>query len=202
MTVMAAKVDETDERCGAEDIDDTTSGGATSEDSRRNSSWKGRVVARRRLIAVCLSVVTAAALVAALYFGQYRADQQISAAETAVVSAASQGAAALLSYAPDSLDRDLAAAQTHLTGEFLTYYREFADQIVAPAAKQRDVHAAATTVRSAPVEVHADHAKVLLFLDQTTTSRDNPDPVQSASSVMVGLAKVDGHWLISSLDPL
>ncbi len=147
-------------------------------------------------------MTTAAGLVATLYFGQYQTDQQIASAQTAAVSAASQGAVALLSYAPDSLDQDLAAAQTHLTGEFLTYYREFAHQIVAPAARQRDVYATATVVRSAAAEVRVDQATVLMFLNQTTTSRESPDPVQSATSVMVGLVKVDGHWLISSLDPL
>jgi len=42
---------------------------------------------------------------------------------------------------------------------------------------------------------------VPIFLDQTT-SRDNPDPVETASSVMVGLTKVGPRWLIPSFDPL
>lgn len=44
--------------------------------------------------------------------------------------------------------------------------------------------------------------KVPIFLDQTTTSRDNPDPVETASSVMVGLTKVGPRRLISWFDPL
>jgi Mce-associated membrane protein len=41
-----------------------------------------------------------------------------------------------------------------------------------------------------------------VFLNQNTTSRDNPAPVQTASSVKVGLTKVDGSWRISSFDPV
>ena len=149
-------------------------------------------------VALCSS----AALAGALYFGQHRADQQTAAAETAAVAAATQGSVALLSYAPDSIEPDLAAAQSHLTGEFLTYYSDFAHQIVAPAAKDKAVHATATVVRAAPVDVDGAHAKVLIFLNQSTTSRDNPDPVQTSSSVMVGMTKRDGRWLISSFDPI
>ena len=169
---------------------------------RNRRGWVRRVAARWPLVAACLALLVSVALVAGLYIGQYRADRAISAAQTAVVSAASQGSVALLSYAPDTLERDLPAAQSYLTGEFLTYYRDFANQIVAPAAKQKDVHATAAVVRAAPAEVHADTAKVMIFLNQTTTSRDNPDPLQTASSVMVGMTKVGQRWLISSFDPM
>jgi Mce-associated membrane protein len=137
-----------------------------------------------------------------LYAGEERAGLRARSATTDVVGAATQGTVSLLSYAPESVDPDLAAARSHLTGEFLTYYSDFADQIVAPAAKQKGVRATAAVVRVAPAEVGADSAKVLVFVDQTTTSRENPGPVHSASSVMVGMTKVGPRWLISSFDPL
>ena len=52
------------------------------------------------------------------------------------------------------------------------------------------------------LEWRPDAAQVLIFLNQNTTSRDNPVPVQTASSVKVGLTKVDGAWRISSFDPV
>jgi hypothetical protein len=52
--------------------------------------------------------------------------------------------------------------------------------------EQKDVHATASVVRAAPAELHADTARVSIFRNQTTTSRDDPDPVQSASTVTVG----------------
>lgn len=164
--------------------------------------WARRLAARWRLIAVACVLLVSASVAAGLYFGQYRTDVETADATSSVISAATEGAVALLSYAPDSLDHDLVTARSHLAGDFLTYYSQFSDQFVAPAAKQKDVHATATVTRAAAVDVHADSARVLIFLNQTTTSRDDPDPVQTVSSVMVQLAKVDGRWLISSFDPI
>jgi Mce-associated membrane protein len=202
MTILTPGVDATHLE-PADDVDDTETVQADEViDTAPRSSWVRRVLRRWRPIAMAIVLLASAAGVSVLYFGPHRADQDIAAATTAVVDAASQGSVALLSYAPGSVEPDLAAAQSHLTGEFLTYYSQFANQIVAPAAKQKDVHATATVVRAAPAEVAVDHAKVLIFLNQTTTSRDNPEPAQTASSVMVGLTKVGPRWLISSFDPL
>lgn len=180
--------------------DDANVDGAESPTPRRGGVR--RVLGQWRRIAIAVALISSTAVAGGLYFGQYRADQQTAEAAADAVGAASEGSVALLSYAPGSVDPDLAAAQSHLTGEFLTYFSQFANQIVAPAAKEKNVHATAMVVRAAPVEVDTGHAKVLIFLNQTTTSRDNPEPVETASSVVVGLTKVGSRWLISSFDPL
>jgi Mce-associated membrane protein len=154
-------------------------------------------------LAGALLLIAAAALSAGLYFYQYRPDQQTNpAAAQSAIRAASDGTVALLSYSPDSLDRDFSAAKTHLTGDFLSYYNQFTDQIVAPAAKQKGVKTSAVVVQSAVSELHSDSAVVLLFINQSTTSTDRPDPALSASSVLVSLTKVHGAWLISKFDPV
>jgi Mce-associated membrane protein len=159
--------------------------------------------ARWRLILTVLIAAASVAVATALYLTQYRTDVQTDdAAASAAVRAASEGTVALLSYQPDSVDTDLAAAKTHLTGEFLTYYGKFSDEILLPAAKERAVRTDAAVVRAAEAEIHRDTAKVLVFVNQTTTSRERPDAAQTASSVMVSLAKVDGRWLISAFDPI
>jgi hypothetical protein len=45
-------------------------------------------------------------------------------------------------------------------------------------------------------------AAILVFVNQTTTSQDKPSPTTASSSVRVGLAKVNGTWLINRFDPL
>lgn len=157
----------------------------------------------RRLLAAVLVAAASVAAAVALYLTQYRTDVQTdSAAASSAVDAASDGTTALLTYRPDTLDSDLTAAKAHLTGEFLTYYGKFSDEILQPAAKDRAVTAEASVVRAAPVEIHPDTAKVLVYVNQTTASRERPDAAASASSVMVTLTKVDGRWLISAFDPL
>lgn len=164
-------------------------------------TWTHWVAARWRLLAAVGFLVISIAVAAAVYFGPHRNDRETAAASGQALAAAQQGAVALLSYAPDTLERDLSNARSHLTGDFLTYYSQFADQILTPAARQKDVHASASVVRAAVIDARPDTAHVLLFINQTTTSRDNPAPAQAASSVKVGLTKADGSWRISSFDP-
>ncbi|MCV7031777.1 hypothetical protein [Mycobacterium sherrisii] len=138
-----------------------------------------------------------------LYFQQYRPDQQTNAAVAdAVVSSASDGTVALLSYSPDSLDKDFAAAKSHLSGDFLSYYNQFTEQIVAPAAKQKSLKTNARVLGAAVQELHPDSAVVLVLVDQSTTSKDNPDPAMSSSSVLVSLTKLNGAWLITKFEPV
>jgi Mce-associated membrane protein len=181
--------------------DEETAASAQATDARPGRIR--RVTSHWRLITVVVSLVVAAGVAAGLYSTQYRPDRETDdAAAKAVIAAASEGTTSLLSYAPDSLDRDLATAKSHLTGDFLTYYSKFTEQIVAPAAKQKAVNTTASVVRAAVSELHPDSAKVVVFLNQTTTSKDRPDPTQTASSVVVSLIKVNGNWLISAFDPV
>lgn len=171
--------------------------------TKRPRSRIRRALSHWPLLIIGLLLVAAAAGTATLYFGEYRHDQQTNdAAAKSVISAATEGTVALLSYAPDKLESDLAGAKSHLTGDFLTYYGKFADQIVAPAAKQKAVNTQATVKRAVISELHPETARVLIFLDQTTTSKDQPEPVQTASSVMVSMTKSHGTWLISAFNPI
>lgn len=154
------------------------------------------------VILIALLLISAGSA-AWLYFKQYKSDQQTNpdAART-VVSAASDGTVALLSYSPESLDKDFAAAKSHLSGDFLNYYNQFTEQIVAPAAKQKSLKTTAHVMGAAVQELHPDSAVVLVFVDQSTTSKDKPDPSMSASNVLVSLTRVNGHWLITKFDPI
>ena len=160
---------------------------------------------RRHLVAIVLAaaLVLSGALTGWLYLSQYRPDQQTDAAarETAL-EAAKTGTVALLSYSPDTLDENFTTAKSHLTGEFLDYYTEFTQQVVAPAATQKSVNTEAKVILGAVSDLRPGAAEVLLFINQTTTSQENPDGAFAASSVKVGLQKVDGNWLIASFDPV
>jgi Mce-associated membrane protein len=51
------------------------------------------------------------------------------------------------------------------------------------------------------VEMHPGSAQVLLFINQTTTSAQNPATSSASRSILATLTKVDGKWLISSMKP-
>jgi Mce-associated membrane protein len=164
--------------------------------------WMRRLLARWRVILLTLAVAAAVGLAGGLFFFQYRPNQQTNdAAAHAAIRAASDGTVAVLSYSPVTVDNDLAAAKSHLTGDFLKYFNDFGRYFVAPAVRQQGVKASASVQRAAVVELHPDSAVVLLFVHQTSTSKDKPDPALTTNSVRVTLTKVNGSWLIAKFEP-
>jgi Mce-associated membrane protein len=201
-------------------IDDQTEEKTTGTDEKEPANTtaceaapgKGdRAARRQRAIVVpavlALLLLTSGGLAGWLYFHQYRPDQQAppsptAATNQAAVDAARDGTAALLSYKPDTLDQDFAAAKSHLTGDFLNYYDQFTREIVTPAAKQKAVTTTAQVVHAAVSEQHSNSAVVLVFVNQATVSKDRPDPAMAASSVLVSLTKVRDKWLITKFEPV
>jgi Mce-associated membrane protein len=175
-------------------------------DPQADSGKRGRlrpVHKRVGAILLVLALLASAGVAAWLYFFQYRPDQQVNAdAARVAVDAASTGTIAILSYSPDTLEQDFTAAKSHLTGDFLNYYTQFTEQIVTPAAKEKSVKTTASVVQAAVSELHPDSAVVLVFINQTTTSKENPDGAFAASAVKVGMKKIDGRWLIDAFDPV
>ena len=191
-----ADIDEAESAAEAESADQPGDAAAP----RRARQGFGRYVGA---ILVAAALLISAGVAGWLYYYQYRPDQQTNAAaESVALDAAKNGTIALLSYSPDSLDKDFAAAKSNLTGDFLSYYTKFTEQIVTPAAKEKQVKTAASVVRAAVSEIHPDSAVALVFINQVTTSKENPDGAFAASSVKVSLQKADGRWLISAFDPV
>lgn len=163
--------------------------------------WTRRCLARWRPILLTILLVGATGFGAGYFYFVYRPDLQTNkAAAHQVIEAASDGAVALLSYSPATLDRDFANAKSRLTEGYLAYYQRFADQIVGPSAQRGQVTTTATVVKAAVSEMHPGSAVVLVFVKQKTTSKDKPQPVLTSSSLRVALTKVNGSWLIEKFD--
>jgi Mce-associated membrane protein len=195
------EADTTDEPEQADDSADDVSAG----DKALLADPPPRTLFRRLLVPVALAVLLLASIGVTTWFylAQFRPDQQTNdAAKATVLQAAAAGTTSLLSYSPDTLDKDFANAKTHLTGDFLNYYTQFTHDIVTPAARDKAVKTSATVVQSGVSEMNPTSATVLLFLNQTTTSKENPDGSFTASSVKVGLTKVGNDWLINAFDPV
>ncbi|WP_101946483.1 hypothetical protein [Mycobacterium sp. 3519A] len=184
------------------DVDEKATDTAESKPAKLSATRRA-VVGRIGAIVLAVALLASGGATAWLYFNQYRADRQTDdAAANVALDAAKVGTVAMLSYSPESLDKDFANAKSHLTGDFLSYYTNFTQQIVTPAAKQKAVKTTAAVVRAAVSEMHPDSAVVLVFINQNTTSKENPDGAFAASAVKVGLKKVNDTWLISSFDPV
>ena len=117
------------------------------------------------------------------------------------VRAATDGAAALLTYHADSVDSDLRAARERLTGNFKTSYTAYTHQVVIPDSHRKHVSAVAIVPAAASVWTSTSRAVVMVFVNQTFNSDLDP-PTATASSVRVSLAKISGRWLISDFTPV
>jgi Mce-associated membrane protein len=128
-------------------------------------------------------------------------------ARTESVQAASDTTVAMLSYKPDTVEKQLTEARNRLTGEFLGTYTELTTNVVIPGAQQKKISAVASVPRlddkpaAASVSADPSHAVVLVFVNQTVTVGDGV-PADTASSVRITLDKVGDRWLISQFDPV
>lgn len=164
---------------------------------RRNRPPLTRIVAY-----VVLPIVALALSVAAGYLkwqdGTAR-DSQTAAADS--VRVATESTIAMLSYRPDTAEKDLNAAADRLTGAFRDQYNDLIKNVVIPGAQQDQISAVATVPAAASVSATRDHAEVLVFINQTTMIGNDP-PATTTSCVSITLEKSGDRWLVSQFEPV
>lgn len=157
----------------------------------------------RRLLAYGVVPVLALILGLVAAYLKWQADSaalsQAAAGES--TRAASDSTIAMLTYHPDTVDKDLTAAANRMTGTFRAEYTKLINDVVIPGAKQKQISAVATVPGAASVSASANHAVVLVFVNQAITIGDGA-PTDNASTVRVTLDKVHSQWLISHFDPI
>jgi Mce-associated membrane protein len=172
-------------------------------DAKEIPAQRGSRFSWTRILAI--GVLPALALLLALGDGYLKwLDGSAHASRVAAeesVKAATDSTIAILSYRPDTVDRDLTGAAGRLTGGFRQQYTQLVSDVVAPGAKQQHISAVATVPAAASVSATENHAVVLVFINQTTTI-GNDAPTQTTSSVRVTMERVHDRWLISQFDPV
>jgi Mce-associated membrane protein len=176
---------------------------ADDSDTQPKSKREKRPIVWSRVVGY--GVLPGLALVLALAAGYLKwvigSADDIALARTESVRAASEDTVALLSYKADSVDKDLGAARERLTGEFKDAYTEMTRQVVIPGAKEKHISAVAKVKAAASVSATANHAVVLLFVDQTVTIGEGV-PTDTQPVIRTTLDKVNGRWLVSRFDPV
>jgi Mce-associated membrane protein len=124
-------------------------------------------------------------------------DSEFVAAES--VQAAKDSTVALLTYKPDTVERDLTAARDRTTGAFRDSYTDLIEKVVIPGARQQQISATVTIPAATAVSAEPNHAVVLVFVNQgVTVGKDNP--TSSQSSMKVTMDRVGDRWLVSGFD--
>jgi Mce-associated membrane protein len=117
------------------------------------------------------------------------------------MQAAKDSTIAMLSYKPDTVEKQLGDARSLLTGDFRDQYTSLTNDVVIPGAKQKQISAVATVPAVASVSADPNHAVVLVFVNQTVVVGQDA-PTDTASSVRVTLDKIGNRWLISKFEPV
>ncbi|MEA1798280.1 MULTISPECIES: hypothetical protein [Rhodococcus] len=178
-------------------VDDASSPAEDALSSQRRPRW----VSVWFTLAVLL-VASTFATWAYLFFVTRPADNALAPArQQAAVDAAADAAVAILTYKSDTVDADLEAATSRVTGTFGDYYRTFTRDVVAPAAKEKQISTSATVVGKAISEYRADKATVVVFLNQATTTADVTEPTATSTTIRVEVERHGDNWLVSKFDP-
>ena len=159
-------------------------------------AWS-RVLAFGMLPAVALLIASAAAFLK----WEDSSSREDDTARIESVQAARDSTIALLSYRPDTVEKDLGAARERLTGNFRDSYTSLTHDVVIPGAKQKQISAVATVPAASSVSASGTHAVVMVFVNQTVIIGQDA-PTDTASTVRVSLDKVEGRWLISQFEPI
>lgn len=162
----------------------------------RRNNWS-RVLAYGVLPGVALILASAAGLLN--WQRESIADTERDRIEA--TQAARDGTVALLTYRPDTVERDVAAARDRLTGRFKDAYTSLTRDVVIPGSKQKHISAVATVQSAASVSAKPSQEVILLFVGQTTIAGGEA-PTHTTSSVRVTLDNIGGRWLISGFDPV
>ncbi|WP_029114202.1 hypothetical protein [Mycobacterium sp. URHB0044] len=195
------KADETkaDETSDEEATDEAAADAETAEVPKartRSIDW-GRVAAYGVLPALALLLVLAAGYLKYV-------DNSVRDSDTARIESmqvAKDSTIAMLSYQPDTVDKQLNDARNLLTGDFQNSYTGLINDVVIPGAKQKKISAVATVPAAASVSAEPNHAVVLVFVNQTVVVGADA-PTDTASSVKVTLEKHGDKWLISEFQPV
>ena len=184
------------------DTSDTSTG--TEEREPRSTGWWGS-----RMSMIVLSVVLALLLVLTglAAWGLLGTDgvQDINEADAVdrsmrtAPAAAEAAAAAILAYNHETLDADQDSATRFMTEEFAAEYSDTFEKVVRPAAEANNAKVTATVNASSVIRATEDTARVLLFVDQSTTSTANDGPQIALNRVVMSMVREDGSWLVEDI---
>ncbi|WP_052688901.1 hypothetical protein [Williamsia herbipolensis] len=137
-----------------------------------------------------------------LYFHlEHRDSAAVAASRADVMTAATDGTRAVLTYRAGSVDADLARAATFLTGDFRDYYTKLGTDAIAPNARSRGLSSEAAVAGTSTIRVDQGSAGALVFVNQSVTPASGAASVTS-TAIRVHLTEVDGRWLIDRFEPI
>ncbi|GIH25503.1 hypothetical protein Aph01nite_38130 [Acrocarpospora phusangensis] len=158
-----------------------------------------------RLTAFLAVLAVAAGVAAGWVFLDQRRMAEGRAAGQEAANAAVTYAADMLSYDYRTIQEDRARARAHATGDLVGRLDRLAKTLAPAAARQKTVQQA--VVAGAAVEsATPDEARVLVFLNVTTssseTTSESPRQQVVQNRARLVMVRIDDRWLVSDLSTL
>lgn len=154
----------------------------------------------RRTVAMAVAGMVTTTALAAVVAGQLwlRGERGEDELAGTVRDAADRTVTAVLSYDYRRIEADMSETAPLLSGDAKAQYLEVQKPLMETAPKLRAVVSA--EVKASTVLAHdEDAARVLLFVDQLSSSKKLDQPQLDQSRVVVTLAREGDQWLVSTL---
>jgi len=172
--------------------------------AERPTGWWG---SRMSLILLSAALVMLLALVGLAALGLIGTDSvkqlddanAAQQAEKTAPAAAEGAAAAILAYDYKTLDADQDTAKRYMTSGFAKKYSDTFQKVVKPAAQKSHAKVTATVLASAAVRTTPDTARVIVFVDQATTSAQTQRPKLALNRVEMSMVREGGTWLVDDM---
>ncbi|WP_246090029.1 hypothetical protein [Nonomuraea deserti] len=151
-----------------------------------------------------LLVAVAGVLVPVMWF-DLRDLRAADGAAAEALSAAKRVAPDLLSYDYRTVEKDLARAKEHTTGELTTYYGQLTTSLASRAKTQRIIQT--VSVAGAGVErAEPDRVEVLLIVNTGTvkevSGKDGPQQGFTQNRARLVMVRQESRWLVADLSTL
>lgn len=184
-----------------EDLESTDSAdSADSTDSTVEESTEDRRRPRVPTIALALVIVVLLALSGFLGW-QFLERRQADSARAAAVDAGTKYATDLASYDFTNLAGNFTTVTANSTEKFAQQYKQVSDNLTQLIVQMKATSKGAVT-QLGVVESDADHAVLILFLDQTITNTNSPQPRVDRNRMRLNLVKNGDRWLIDDVQLL
>ncbi|MDI9903371.1 hypothetical protein QM716_26275 [Rhodococcus sp. IEGM 1409] len=142
-------------------------------------------------------------VVAALGWGTFATWQKSvdDDARTSALESGRQFATDLATYNFENLDQNLSVVRDNSVGEFAGQYAQVAANLQNMIV-QYQATSSAQIISAGLASSDRDNAEVLVFLDQTITNTNSPDPRIDRNRMQLSLVREDGEWKLSNVQLL
>jgi Mce-associated membrane protein len=125
----------------------------------------------------------------------------LASSQVAASSAATTIVQKLLGYDYRSFDQHTSQVSVLLTGSLRNQFVQAATTVVKPLAVQNQAVVLARVSKASVMSTpHQADVKILLFVDQSTTSAKLQHPQIDQNRVMLTMSKVAGRWLVAKIE--